>query len=133
LLRDQPARRRPARPPEPCPPLAARPRQLSVTQIEMWIRDPYAIYARHILKLKALDELDQDPGRADLGNAVHSALREFVRRYPSVLPLFPEDDLLAIGNECFGPSLSRVGSSPRNARAAPISSSSSPSAREVCR
>jgi ATP-dependent helicase/nuclease subunit B len=80
-----------------------------VTQIETWIRDPYAIYARHILRLKALDELDQDPGRADLGNAVHAALREFVRRYPSVLPLFPEDELLAIGRECFGPILSRPG------------------------
>ena len=101
-LRDQPARRRPARPPAPRPPLAARPRQLSVTQIETWIRDPYAIYARHILRLKALDELDQDPGRADLGIAVHAALREFVKRYPSVLPLFPEDELLAIGRECFG-------------------------------
>jgi ATP-dependent helicase/nuclease subunit B len=108
-LRDQPARRRPALPPEPCPPLAARPRRLSVTQIETWIRDPYAIYARHILKLKALDELDQDPGRADLGNLVHAALREFVKRYPSVLPLLPEDELRAIGRECFGAILSRPG------------------------
>jgi ATP-dependent helicase/nuclease subunit B len=108
-LRGQPTHRRPAPPPEPRPPLAARPRRLSVTQIETWIRDPYAIYARHILRLKALDELDQDPGRADLGNAVHAALREFVKRYPSVLPLFPEDELLAIGNECFGPILSRPG------------------------
>jgi ATP-dependent helicase/nuclease subunit B len=109
LLRDQPQRRRPMPPPAPCPPLAARPRQLSVTQIETWIRDPYAIYARHILRLKALDELDQDPGRADLGTAVHQALHEFIRRHPTVLPLFPEDELLAIGRECFGPLLSRPG------------------------
>ena len=108
-LRDQPTQRRPAPPPAPRPPLSARPRQLSVTQIETWIRDPYAIYARHILKLKALDELDQDPGRADLGNAVHASLREFIRRYPSFLPLFPEEELLAIGRECFGPVLSRPG------------------------
>jgi ATP-dependent helicase/nuclease subunit B len=108
-LRDQPTQRRPAPPPAPRPPLSARPRQLSVTQIETWIRDPYAIYARHILKLKALDDLDQDPGRADLGNAVHASLREFIRRYPSFLPLFPEEELLAIGRECFGPVLSRPG------------------------
>ena len=108
-LRDQPTQRRPAPVPEPRPPLAARPRRLSVTQIETWIRDPYAIYARHILRLKALDELDQDPGRADLGIAVHAALREFVKRYPSILPLFPEDELLAIGRECFGAILSRPG------------------------
>ena len=44
---------RPLPPAEPRPPLAARPRRLSVTQIETWLRDPYAIYARHILGLEA--------------------------------------------------------------------------------
>jgi ATP-dependent helicase/nuclease subunit B len=108
-LRDQPTRHRAPAPPEPRPPLAARPRRLSVTQIETWIRDPYAIYARHILRLKALHELDQDPGHADLGNAVHHALGEFVRQHPSILPLFPEHELLAIGRESFGAMLSRPG------------------------
>ena len=92
-----------------CPPLAARPRQLSVTQVETWIRDPYAIYARHILKLRALDELDADPGRAELGIQVHEALAKFVRRHPRGLPLFPEAELIEIGRECFGPILSRPG------------------------
>ena len=40
-------------PAAPRPPLAARPRKLSVTQIETWLRDPYAIYARHILRSEA--------------------------------------------------------------------------------
>ena len=49
---DQPADGpRPVRPPRPCPPVALRPRQLSVTEIETWLRDPYAIYARHVLRL----------------------------------------------------------------------------------
>src|SRR5216683_2631175 len=108
-LRDQPGGRRPRPPPVPCPPLAARPRQLSVTQIETWIRDPYAIYARHILRLKALDELDADPGRAELGITVHAALAKFIGRHPQELPLFAEDELIAIGRECFGPILSRPG------------------------
>ena len=73
-------------PAAPRPPLSARPRRLSVTQIETWLRDPYAIYARHILGLKALDELDADPGRADLGICIHEALAEFVRRFPRELP-----------------------------------------------
>jgi ATP-dependent helicase/nuclease subunit B len=107
--RDQPDLRRPRPPAAPCPPLAARPRQLSVTQIETWIRDPYAIYARHILRLKALDELDADPGRADLGTRVHEALAKFIRRHPRELPLFAEEELIAIGRECFGPILSRPG------------------------
>jgi len=80
-----------------------------VTQIETWIRDPYAIYARHILRLKALDDLDVDPGRADLGIRVHAALAEFIARYPHGLPLFAEEELIAIGRECFGPVLSRPG------------------------
>jgi ATP-dependent helicase/nuclease subunit B len=108
-LRDEPDCRRPTPAPAPRPPLATRPRQLPVTQIETWIRDPYAIYARHILRLKALDEIDADPGRAELGIAVHAALAEFIRRNPRGLPLFPEDELFAIGRECFGAILSRPG------------------------
>src|SRR5206468_10889129 len=95
--RDRPPGRRPTPPPLPRPPFAARPRQLSVTQIETWIRDPYAIYAGHILRLKALEELDADPGRADLGIRVHHALATFIARHPRELPLFAEEELLAIG------------------------------------
>jgi ATP-dependent helicase/nuclease subunit B len=108
-LRDQPGHRRPREPALPRPPVAARPRQLPVTQIETWIRDPYAIYARHILRLRALEELDADPGRAELGTTVHNALAKFIERHPRDLPLFAEDELLAIGRECFAPYLSRPG------------------------
>jgi ATP-dependent helicase/nuclease subunit B len=108
-LRDAPIRHQPSPPARACPPVAVRPRQLSVTQIETWIRDPYAIYARHVLKLRALDELDADPGRAELGIKVHAALAKFVQRHPKGLPLFPEAELIEIGKECFGPILSRPG------------------------
>jgi ATP-dependent helicase/nuclease subunit B len=100
---------RPSQPVAPRPPLAARPRQLSVTQIETWIRDPYAIYARHILRLKAFEELDADPGRAELGIRVHDALAKFIKRYPHALPSSAEAELIEIGRECFGPILSRPG------------------------
>jgi ATP-dependent helicase/nuclease subunit B len=100
---------RPLPPPEPRPPLAARPRRLSVTQVETWLGDPYAIYARHILGLKALDELDADPGRADLGIRIHQALAEFVRLFPRELPEDAAARLLAIGRASFGPVLSRPG------------------------
>jgi ATP-dependent helicase/nuclease subunit B len=106
---DAPARYLPLPPPEPRPPLGARPRQLSVTQIETWRRDPYAIYARHVLELEPLDELDADPDRADLGIAIHRALDEFVRRYPRELPADAEAELLEIGRANFGPILSRPG------------------------
>ncbi|HXC12094.1 MAG TPA: double-strand break repair protein AddB [Stellaceae bacterium] len=99
----------PLPPAAPRPPLAARPRRLSVTQIETWLGDPYAIYARHILQLKALDELDADPGRADLGICIHAALAEFVRRFPRGLPEDPQAELLAIARRHFATVLSRPG------------------------
>jgi ATP-dependent helicase/nuclease subunit B len=99
----------PLPPASPRPPLAARPRQLSVTQIETWFADPYAIYARHILQLKALDELDADPGRADLGIRIHAVLAEFIRRHPREMPDDPLSELIAIGRRQFGEVLSRPG------------------------
>src|SRR5712671_7098768 len=108
-LQDVPEQRRSLPPATPRPPLAARPRRLSVTQIETWIRDPYAIYARHILGLKALDELDADPGRAELGIAVHEALALFVKQYPRDLPADPEAELTEIARRSFSAYLSRPG------------------------
>jgi ATP-dependent helicase/nuclease subunit B len=76
---DQPADGpRPVSPPRPCPPLALRPRRLSVTEIETWQRDPYAIHARHILRLNALDPLDQSTEAADYGSLVHAGLHRFL-------------------------------------------------------
>jgi ATP-dependent helicase/nuclease subunit B len=95
--------------PAPRPPVAARPRRLSVTEIETWRRDPYALYAKRILNLKALDPLDADPGAAERGMIVHAALDEFVRRYPDALPADAEQRLLEIGRAAFGPALDRPG------------------------
>lgn len=43
-----------ARRPSPRPKVADRPKSLSLTEIEKLIRDPYAIYARHLLRLRPL-------------------------------------------------------------------------------
>ena len=108
-LQDEPEQHRPRPLPAPRPEVAARPRQLPVTAIETWFRDPYAIYARYILRLRKLDEIDQDPGRAELGIAVHAALSEFVRQFPRDLPSTAEYELIEIGKKAFGPILSRPG------------------------
>ncbi|MDE2228493.1 MAG: double-strand break repair protein AddB [Alphaproteobacteria bacterium] len=92
-------------PPEPRPPLEARPRQLSVTEIETWLRDPYAIYAKHVLRLKAFDPIDADPGAADRGIFIHAALDRFLRAFPHDLPDDAEERLVAFGRECFGEAL----------------------------
>jgi ATP-dependent helicase/nuclease subunit B len=96
-------------PPAPTPPLSARPTRLSVTQVETWMRDPYAIYARHILKLDALDPLDADPGAAERGQFIHDALDRFVADHPDGLPADAYEKLLALGRTAFGAALSRPG------------------------
>ena len=60
--------------PEPRPPLAARPRALSVTEIETLIRDPYAIYAKHVLKLHRLDDLCETIDARERGTLIHACL-----------------------------------------------------------
>ena len=95
--------------PAPKPPVSARPQRLSVTQIETWMRDPYAIYARHILGLRKLDGVDEDPGAADYGNLIHDALDQFIARHPDHLPPDGEQELLIIGRDVFKPLAARPG------------------------
>lgn len=91
----------PCKPPAPRPPVAARPRRLSVTQVEAWMRDPYAIYARHVLGLKPLDPIDADPGAADRGTLIHEALERLSREHPDARGDAAYDRLIAIGREVF--------------------------------
>jgi ATP-dependent helicase/nuclease subunit B len=77
---------RPVAPPRPCPPVTLRPRRLSVTEIETWQRDPYAIHARHILRLGALDPLDQSTEAADYGALVHAGLHRFLSEHGAAWP-----------------------------------------------
>lgn len=106
---DRPATVQPGSPPLPRPPVAVRPRRLSVTRIETWLRDPYSIYARSILKLKKLDDLDTDPSAAERGNAIHKALDAFVSAYPRDLPPEPLARLLEFGRKAFAEHLGRPG------------------------
>src|SRR4029077_17616622 len=68
---DHPAEVKAAARPAPTPPLAARPSRLSVTAIEDWLRDPYTIYARYVLRLPVLDPVDTPPGARDRGTVIH--------------------------------------------------------------
>lgn len=104
---DGPAQQCP--PPRPTPPVAARPRQLSVTAIEKWIRDPYSIYARYILKLEPLDPIDADASAADKGNVIHTALERFIKQNMTALPADPLSELLEIGRHVFREEISSPG------------------------
>jgi ATP-dependent helicase/nuclease subunit B len=81
-----PGAAKPVSPPAPCPPVASRPRKLSVTEIETFLRDPYAIYAKHILRLKKLPPLEEAADAADYGSIVHDGLARFFARNGRVWP-----------------------------------------------
>ena len=72
--------------PEPKPPADVRPDRLSVTQIATLQIDPYAIYAKHILKLKPLDPLEADVTAAIRGSFIHKVLEQFTLNYPDDMP-----------------------------------------------
>jgi ATP-dependent helicase/nuclease subunit B len=85
----------PVKPPRPCPPVHLRPRRLSVTEIETWLRDPYAIHARHILKLPVLKPLEEATDAADYGMIVHEAMHLFLARHGAGWPADAQNELRA--------------------------------------
>ncbi len=87
--------------PEPKPPLEARPRHFSVTQIETLRRDPYAIYARKVLRLDPLEDLLRDPGAAERGTLFHDILHRFTGSGVEAGAPDALDRLLAIARTCF--------------------------------
>lgn len=104
---DRPAEKVTIEPPRPTPPLASRPRALSVTRIQKWMQDPYSIYARYVLNFKVLDPLDADPGAADKGTIIHEALEGFMGAYPDHLPEDAVGELIKIGRGKFEAYLDR--------------------------
>lgn len=81
-------RLKPAHRPSPRPPLEQRPKELSLTRIGQLIRDPYAIYCRHVLRLKRLDPLRHEPDAALRGQILHKILETFVKDRPEGETLF---------------------------------------------
>jgi ATP-dependent helicase/nuclease subunit B len=94
---------KPAEQPAPVPPREARPLKMSVTDIEHWLRDPYTIYAKHVLRLFPLDAVDTPPGAADRGSVIHGAIGNFTKQFADKLPDDPERELIALGEASFAP------------------------------
>jgi ATP-dependent helicase/nuclease subunit B len=104
---DQPDKIEPIPQPAPKPPRATRPLKLSVTAIEDWLRDPYTIYAKYILRLDPLDPVDMPLSAADRGSAIHDALGEFTQTFASALPDDTSGELRRIGKKYFAPLMER--------------------------
>ena len=64
-----------------------------MTEIETWLRDPYAIYARHVLGLAALKPLDEATDAADYGTLVHAGLHRFLREHGTAGRPMPAEQL----------------------------------------
>ncbi|MBB6190221.1 ATP-dependent helicase/nuclease subunit B [Sphingobium wenxiniae] len=84
---DRPALFRPAARPRPVPPASVRPKLVPVTDVDRLKADPYAFYARRILRLARLDPVDADAGPAWRGTAVH----EILQRWAEAATLDPAD------------------------------------------
>jgi double-strand break repair protein AddB len=84
----------PAARPSPRPPLAARPKALSVTEIKHLIRDPYAIYARHSLRLRPVKPLTLSPDAPLRGTVLHAVMEKFVRSVQASPDLLTKAHLL---------------------------------------
>ncbi len=85
--------------PAPRPPVATRPKELPVTSINTLIRDPYAIYARYILRLRKLDPLKRDPDARLRGSILHKILERFVKERPTESRSEAQSRLLKIADE----------------------------------
>ncbi|MFQ5622626.1 MAG: double-strand break repair protein AddB [Paracoccaceae bacterium] len=76
----------PAPRPAPAPPAGARPRRLSVTRVETLIRDPYAVYAGAVLRLRPLDPAGKRPDMKTRGMVFHGVLEAFISETMDGLP-----------------------------------------------
>jgi ATP-dependent helicase/nuclease subunit B len=89
--------------PQPRPPVEARPKRISVSRVETLLRDPYAIYADAVLKLKPLPNIAAAPDAALRGTLFHKAIGDFFTLYPKVLPNDAVEKFIALGEEIFRP------------------------------
>jgi ATP-dependent helicase/nuclease subunit B len=78
----------PARPiridrPNPTPPVdkrwARQGRRISITSVSTWIRDPYSLFGREVLRLKPLDPLDAPLDARHFGTAMHAAIEAYIK------------------------------------------------------
>ncbi|MEP3347127.1 MAG: double-strand break repair protein AddB [Litoreibacter sp.] len=91
----------PAMRPSPIPPIEARPKSLPVTQVETLIRDPYAVYARYVLRLRPLDDLHASADAPLRGLALHDVFDQFIKDTASHLPDNAVEILLTMAAEVF--------------------------------
>ncbi|WP_311276674.1 double-strand break repair protein AddB [Methylobacterium sp. WCS2018Hpa-22] len=87
--------------PKPKPDPSLFPRSLSVTEVETLVRDPYIIFARHVLGLDPLEPVAGRPGASERGTLIHAVLGDFAQTYPDILPEDAAERLRALADNEF--------------------------------
>lgn len=100
---DAPEAYSPIEAPAPIPQKPRVPQRLSITEIETLRRDPYAIYARHILALEPLEPIDPELDARERGTILHACLDAYARDEPPRDPTLAAQLLREIGTELFEP------------------------------
>mgnify|MGYP000164384280 CR=1 FL=1 len=100
-LIDEGERQKPAERPEPKPDPALIPNRYSFSEAGRLRRDPYAIYARRILRLDPVKPFNTDPGPAERGTLYHGIVEAFIKQ--KIDPASPEawDLMMRLTDEAF--------------------------------
>ncbi len=85
--------------PAPKPPVSTRPKGASVTRIDVWMKDPYAIYMSYVLGLRQVRPLVQDNDAALRGIILHEILYRFTSQNPIDMPDDPQGALIQIAKQ----------------------------------
>jgi len=91
----------PIKTPIPTPPIEARPRKFSASALDLLMSDPYSFYAKYILKLYPLDDLDQKLDQRAFGTLIHAIIEDFNNQYPADFPENALEILLELGKKHF--------------------------------
>lgn len=72
------------------------PPRLSASDIDMWVGDPYAFYAKRVLGLAALGGLDSEMGARERGTVVHAVLDKLAKTYANIWPVEAKEKFLEL-------------------------------------
>lgn len=96
--------------PMPAAPAALMPAQISASGYNALMACPYQYYARHLLRLAELDDVQEEIEKKDYGQIVHGVLAGFHRAHPRVSdlePLAAGRELAALSEEAFAAAVAR--------------------------
>ena len=83
----------------PRPRTAERPHRLPVTDIDTLFIDPFSIYAKHVLGLRKLDDIDANPEANDFGSLTHRAVEGLSTHWSEQGRAASEAELVAIADK----------------------------------